>query len=384
MRRALAQRGQTKEAVAAYRALFKGNPPDDLALEYYQTMAGDSATWSEGVAGLRQRVKMMPDDNASKQALAMALTWQQDTRREGIAQLSAIAADDKSADKALQQALLWLEPKASDLPVYTSYAQRHPEDNAPMDHYRKSVEGDATKSGFDALNSGDLDSAKDKFAQVLQGQASNGNALAGMGYVALRQSRFADAKSICAAPHRKIQQREQPAVGEGCRQRAVLRLAKRGPQPESERTLRRRTRQPGHQRQQRFRQRQAAGYATRRHLRRQGKPAESEQVYRQLADNPQNTDVRTGLMWVLRQQNKQTEADQILRTLPANLRTRYATFGDNGDDERKAAQSAQSGNGSKAMQILRAASQQYPQTSGYSWIMPVSCVKPGRNSRPPR
>jgi hypothetical protein len=84
--RNLAQHGQTKEAVAAYRALFKGNPPDDLALEYYQTMAGDSATWSEGVAGLRQRVKMMPDDNASKQALAMALTWQQDTRREGIAQ----------------------------------------------------------------------------------------------------------------------------------------------------------------------------------------------------------------------------------------------------------------------------------------------------------
>lgn len=98
-------------------------------------------------------------------------------------------------------------------------------------------------------------------------------------------------------------------------------------------------------------------------LRRQGKPAESEQVYRQLlADNPQNTDVRTGLMWVLRQQNKQTEADQILRTLPANLRTRYATFGDNGDNERKAAQSAlQSGNASRAMQILQAASSKYPQ-----------------------
>lgn len=98
-------------------------------------------------------------------------------------------------------------------------------------------------------------------------------------------------------------------------------------------------------------------------LRRQGKPAESEQVYRQLlADNPQNTDVRTGLMWVLRQQNKQTEAEQILRTLPASLRTRYATFGDNGDDERKAAQAAlQSGNGSKAMQILQAACGKYPQ-----------------------
>jgi Tfp pilus assembly protein PilF len=111
------------------------------------------------------------------------------------------------------------------------------------------------------------------------------------------------------------------------------------------------------------RQRQAADMLRADILRRQGKPAESEQVYRQLlADNPQNTDVRTGLMWVLRQQNKQTEADQILRTLPANLRTRYATFGDNGDDERKAAQSAlQSGNASRTMQILRAASSKYPQ-----------------------
>lgn len=362
--RTLAQRGQTKEAVAAYRALFKGNPPDDLALEYYQTMAGDSATWSEGVAGLRQRVKMMPDDNASKQALAMALTWQQDTRREGIAQLSALAADDKSADKALQQALLWLEPKASDLPVYTSYAQRHPEDNAPMDHYRKSVEGDATKSGFDALNSGDLDSAKDKFSQVLQGQASNGNALAGMGYVALRQSRFADAEKYLRRASQEDTHNENSLQwakdADNARFYASLNqarsLTQKGRYADALASLDSSTSSDS-------RQRQAADMLRADILRRQGKPAESEQVYRQLlADNPQNTDVRTGLMWVLRQQNKQTEADQILRTLPANLRTRYATFGDNGDDERKAAQSAlQSGNGSKAMQILQAASGKYPQ-----------------------
>ncbi|HAU8263053.1 TPA: tetratricopeptide repeat protein [Kluyvera intermedia] len=362
--RTLAQRGQTKEAVAAYRALFKGNPPDDLALEYYQTMAGDSATWSEGVAGLRQRVKMMPDDNASKQALAMALTWQQETRREGIAQLSALAADDKSADKALQQALLWLEPKASDLPVYTSYAQRHPEDNAPMDHYRKSVEGDATKSGFDALNSGDLDSAKDKFSQVLQGQASNGNALAGMGYVALRQSRFADAEKYLRRASQEDTHNENSLQwakdADNARFYASLNqarsLTQKGRYADALASLDSSTSSDS-------RQRQAADMLRADILRRQGKPAESEQVYRQLlADNPQNTDVRTGLMWVLRQQNKQTEADQILRTLPANLRTRYATFGDNGDNERKAAQSAlQSGNASRAMQILQAASSKYPQ-----------------------
>ncbi len=116
------------------------------------------------------------------------------TRREGINQLSSLAADDKNADKALQQALLWLDAKSSDLPAYTAWAQRHPEDSAPMDHYRKSVEGDATKAGFDALNGGDLGNAKDKFAEALQNRANNGNALAGMGYVALRQNNFADAE----------------------------------------------------------------------------------------------------------------------------------------------------------------------------------------------
>lgn len=362
--RNLAQHGQTKEAIVAYRALFKGTPPDDVALEYYQTMAGDSATWAEGIAGLRQRVKMMPDDNTSKQALATALTWKPETRREGITQLATLAQDDKSADKALQQALLWLDPKATDLPVYTGYAQRHPQDSAPMDHYRKSVEGDATKSGFDALNSGDLDAAKDTFSQVLQGQTSNGNALAGMGYVAMRQSRFADAEKYL-----------RRASQEDTHNENSLQWAKDADNARFYATLNqaRALNQKGHYAEalsslnasaiSDTRQRQAADMLRADILRRQGKPAEAEQVYRQLlADNPQNTDVRSGLLWVLRQQNKQTEAEQILRTLPANLRTRYATFGDNGDNERKDAQSAlQSGNASKAMQILQAAAGKYPQ-----------------------
>lgn len=52
----------------------------------------------------------------------------------------------------------------------------------------------------------------------------------------------------------------------------------------------------------------------------------------------------------------------MLKTLPASLRTRYATAGDNGDEQRKAAQSATlAGNTSRAMQILQVASGKYPQ-----------------------
>lgn len=364
--RNLAQRGQIKEAVAAYRTLFNGNPPDDLALEYYQTMAGDSATWPTAVAALRQRANMLPDDAATRQALAMALTYQQATRREGINQLTTLAADDKGADKALQQALLWLEPKPADLAMYTAYAERHPQDSAPMEHYRKSVEGDATKSGFDALNSGDLDGAKDKFSQVLQTQAGNGNALAGMGYIALRQSRFDDAEKYLRRAAQEDAKNENSAQwatdADNARFYGSLNqarsLSQKGRYDDALASL-------ASSNSSDSRQRQAGDMLRADILRRQGKPADAEQVYRQLlADNPQNTDVRTGLMWVLRQQNKQSEADQILRTLPSNLRTRYASVGDNGDQERKAAQAAlEAGNASKGMQILQTASEKYPKNT---------------------
>jgi len=363
--RQLASRGQIKEAIAAWRALFNGNPPpDDVALEYYQTMAGDSASWSEAVAAMRQRASVMPDDVPTRQALAMALTYQEPTRREGIAQLSRLAPDDKNADKALQQALLWLDAKAGDLPAYTAYAQRHPEDSAPMDHYRKSVEGDATKAGFDALNGGDLGGAKDKFAEALQTRANNGNALAGMGYVALRQNNFSDAEKFL----RRASQEDTTSPNsvqwakdaDNARFYGALGQARSLSQKGSyDQALASLEGSNTHDDSQQL----AAEMLRADILRRQGKLPQAEEVYRQLlAERPQNTDIRTGLWWVLKQQNKQTEADAMLRTLPASLRTRFATVGDNGDGERKAAQSAlEAGNSSRAMQILQAASGKYPQ-----------------------
>lgn len=362
--RQLASRGQIKESIAAWRALFNGNPPpDDVALEYYQTMAGDSASWGEAVAAMRQRASVMPDDEPTKKALAMALTYQESTRREGIALLSTLAADDKSADKALQQALLWLDAKASDLPAYTAWAQRHPEDSAPMDHYRKSVEGDATKAGFDALNGGDLGSAKDRFSEALQTRANNGNALAGMGYVALRQNNFADAEKFLRRAAQEDASNQNSAQwikdADNARFYAALGQARSLSQKGSyDQALASLQSADSHDENQQ----QAAGMLRADILRRQGKLSQSEEEYRQLlAQRPQNTDIRTGLWWVLKQQNKQAEADAMLQTLPASLRTRYAAVGDNGDNERKAAQAAlQAGNSSRAMQILQNASGKYP------------------------
>lgn len=363
--REMARRGQTKEALAGWRALFNGNnPPDDLALEYYQTMAGDSATLPDAIAALRSRASAMPGDAATQQALATTLTYQESTRREGISQLAALAPDDKASDKALQQALLWLTPGTADLPAYTSYAQRHPEDSAPMDHYRKSTEGDATKAGFDALNGGDLAAAKENFSEILKTRATDGNALAGMGYVAMRQNNFADAQKYLARAAQEESKNPNSAQwakdADNVRFYAALGEAKSLSQKGSYAgALSSLDSTPGND----ANQRQAADMLRADILRRQGRLAESEQVYRkQLAEHPQNTDIRTGLWWVLKQQNKQSDADEMLKTLPASLRTRYASVGDNGDEQRKAAQSALlAGNSSRAIQILQVAAGKYPQ-----------------------
>lgn len=362
--RQLAKQGNIKASIAAWRMLFKDNPPpDDVALEYYQTLAGDSATWSEAVASMRQRVSVMPNDNATKLALAMALTYQPATRREGITLLEALAPEDERADNALRQALLWLDATPSDLPAYSAYAQRHPQEHAPMEHYRKRVEGEATRAGFDALKGGDLAGARAKFSEALQTRPDNGTALAGIGYVSLRQNNFDDAQSYLrraaqnAQDNPDSQQWEKDA--DSARFYSALHqaraLSKQGRYQQALSLLEIET-HDGTQ--------QLAAEMLRGDLfRQQGKLPEAEAIYvRLLTQHPQNNDIRSALWYTLRQQNKQAEADAMLRTLPEELRTRFAAMGDNGDRERKAAQSAQlAGEPLRALQILQTAAATFPQ-----------------------
>lgn len=61
--RQLASRGRTQEAIKGYRALLNGGTPSpDLASEYYQTLAGDAASWREGVEGLKRLAEDQPTD----------------------------------------------------------------------------------------------------------------------------------------------------------------------------------------------------------------------------------------------------------------------------------------------------------------------------------
>ncbi|MFC7508094.1 hypothetical protein ACFQUX_14330 [Pantoea stewartii] len=104
-------------------------------------MAGDRALLPQAIEALRQFSAQHPQDMGARLALGKALTYQDSTRREGIELLSTLASGNQDADRSLRQALLWLGPQASDAPLYQTWQQRHPQDTAVMDYYRKNVGG---------------------------------------------------------------------------------------------------------------------------------------------------------------------------------------------------------------------------------------------------
>lgn len=87
-----ARSGNIPAALATWHTLFNGDtPPAGLAGEYWLTMASDKASYAQGVSALRELTARNPQDNAARIALGKALTWQEASRREGIALFSAAA-----------------------------------------------------------------------------------------------------------------------------------------------------------------------------------------------------------------------------------------------------------------------------------------------------
>ncbi|XBS71931.1 tetratricopeptide repeat protein [Acerihabitans sp. KWT182] len=89
-------------------------------------------------------------------------------------------------------------------------------------------------------------------------------------------------------------------------------------------------------------------------LRRKGALGDAEALYRQLiAQYANNTDAKAGLYFVLQQENKTQEARQVLATLPAAMRARFAPAGANVEPLRKEAAMAMSaGNAQQALSLL--------------------------------
>ncbi|ARF51747.1 cellulose biosynthesis protein BcsC [Pantoea stewartii] len=355
-----ARSGNIAAALQTWRNTFSGNePPPSVAAEYYLTMAGDRALLPQAIEALRQFSAQHPQDMGARLALGKALTYQDSTRREGIELLSTLASGNQDADRSLRQALLWLGPQASDAPLYQTWQQRHPQDTAVMDYYRKNVGGAEKGAGFSALNSGDVNSAETSFGKVLQANPQDADALAGMGYVAQREGRYQEAadylqRAAQLGGDQSADRQKQAADARFYAQLANAQQAfKNGDSAQALALSAPLTQAEGEKG-------VAAGLFRADVLRRSNQP---EQAYRTILKNdPDNRNAREGLFYVLRQQNRTAEANTLLASLPESVTQSVAPRRSSVDPVRQLAKrQVAAGNISAAIATLQQGIQRYPQ-----------------------
>ncbi|WP_413556163.1 cellulose synthase subunit BcsC-related outer membrane protein [Brenneria sp. L3-3Z] len=366
--RQLAAQGNFARAIESYRALFKGERPlDSLAVEYYQTMAGLPALRPEAVSGLQRRLTTHPGDASAQLALARILTYDETTRRVGVDRLAALAAQNVSgADPALKQALLWMTPQSGDEALYRDYQRRNPADQEVLAHYESNLAGIGLGQGYAALQRGDLNTAKSQFETLLAQKPQDADALAGLGYIALRNEDFIGAENYLnqainiGGPNRE----RWEALAQDARFYAELNKAKQtaasGALDEALALSAPLSRQSG--------ERGIAAQLFRADLlRRKGDATAAEQAYRNiLAGASENNDARLGLYYSLQAQQKTTEAQQVLQSLPASLRPQSAGGVASVEPLRRdAALALQAGNVERALALLRQAQQRQP---GNAWV----------------
>ncbi|CPR13863.1 Cellulose synthase operon protein C [Brenneria goodwinii] len=361
--RQLAAQGDFARAIESYRALFKGAQPlDSLAVEYYQTMAGLPASRPEAISGLQRWLAAHPDDSTAQLALARILTYDETTRRDGVNRLAALAAQNvDGADPALKQALLWMTPQAGDESLYRDYQQRNPGDRDVLAHYERNLAGIGLGQGYAALQSGDLSTAKSQFEALLAQKPQDADALAGLGFIALRNEDFVGAENYLnqainiGGPNRE----RWVALAQDARFYGELNKAKQtaasGALDEALALSAPLSQQSG--------ERGIAAQLFRADLlRRKGDAAAAEQAYRNiLAGASENNDARLGLYYSLQQQQKTAEAQQVLQSLPVSLRPQSSSGVASVEPLRRdAALALQAGNAERALTLLRQAQQRQP------------------------
>ena len=261
--RTLARQGKFKEAVQAYQAAFgKEIPAGRLGLEYYQTLAGTEDGWEPARAGIAKLAQDNFDDPIYQLALAQHLTYRESTRRQGIAQLAALAGKEPSvatpARQAWRQALLWLGSKRGDEPLYNDYLKRAGNDAqisaklagitevaaapasgaftapvaaassapalaAPREPTTDELRGKLVKEGFDALNDSQLDVATDRFINAISQYGESADALGGLGIVRLRQQAYPEARDLLERASAKDKKRSAGGLADPCGGRALRR-----------------------------------------------------------------------------------------------------------------------------------------------------------------
>jgi len=218
----LARQKRYSEAMAIYRDVF-GNepPPGGWAVAYYETEAATEGGWERAKAGLQRMVAEYPNADEYKVSLGRLLTYRPEHRAAGMKLLESVGAGSSHGAKAQRdwrQALIWEGKNPAALPSLRAYLARYKD--AELEKLLASMPAaEAPKAqgpvytaeenaGYEALNGGQLPAAEAKFESVLKKNDASGPALAGLGFVRMKQQRFADAeqmfvRALQAAPQQK-------------------------------------------------------------------------------------------------------------------------------------------------------------------------------------
>ncbi|MGH6951216.1 MAG: tetratricopeptide repeat protein, partial [Vitreimonas sp.] len=389
--RRLAAGGAYDKAIAAYQRAFRGGPPPfDLAVEYYETLAGTGSGWEEARLRLKALAERSFATSRVKFAYARVLTYNEQTRREGIAMLADLASDPavgQVAFAAMRQGMLWLTINPQDRAFYESYLRRFPGDTMIRDKLAGALRppkldplsaavGEAYRLSDQGLN----EQAIARFDGVLQSDPNYVDAIVGIGIVRLRQERFADArdqflKAARLAPeHQSEWAQALDTANFWATYRDAVALRDRGDFAQAEKLLRPLTDRS-------VKERTSAQALLADLLRRQGKQREAETYYRDaLARDPDNKEALVGLYQVLKAQGRDTQSEPLLSNMDGATRGRLQADAaqDNASRLRTQAKAAEVSDPERAEGLYRQALQADPSNAWLRYDLAKLLVKRGK------
>jgi Flp pilus assembly protein TadD len=191
-------------AMQVYRQLYGGRPPNEAALEYYETEAATEVGRNQAIAGLRALAKLHPGEERYQATLGRVLTYNPKTRAEGEGILQQLP-QDVGAQTALRQALLWDAQNPASAGAIKRYLNLHPDaelaqhlqetETRQMQQPRVPAVNPAEQAAYAALRANDVNGAEQQFRALLDKQPASPPALAGLGFVHMKQGDFAQAVS---------------------------------------------------------------------------------------------------------------------------------------------------------------------------------------------
>jgi len=206
----LAATHKPDQAMRIYHDVFGDNPPPGgWAIAYYETQASLPGGWETATAALQRLSSEYSAVSEYKLSLGQLLTYRPTTRQSGVSLLESIqGSQSEKSRRAWRQALVWEKANPAFLSSMRAYLSHYQDSELEAaaralsaevqrtDANRGSVQGRDEQRGYQALKAGDMAEAEKRFGAALTESPASGQALAGMGFVRMKQQNFTGAEQF--------------------------------------------------------------------------------------------------------------------------------------------------------------------------------------------